>query len=154
MLGRDRREREPLGPDLILETTEKVILIQQRIQTAHSRQKSYADLKRKHLEFEVEDHVFLKVSPMKGVMRLGKKGKLSPRYIDPFAIIGRVGAVAYELALPPQFASVHPVFHFLLLRKYVPDSSHVVAPQSVELRSDLSYDEVPLRIIDCRVKRF
>ena len=91
-------EREPLGPDLILKTIEKVRLIQQ-IQTAHSRQKSYADPKRKNLEFEVGDHVFLKVSPMKGVMRFGKKGKLSPRYIGPFEIIGRVGAVAYELAL-------------------------------------------------------
>ena len=94
-------DREPLGPDLILETTEKVRLIQQRIQTAHSRQKSYADPKRKHLEFAVGDHVFLKVSPMKGVMRFGKKGQLSPRYIDPFEIIGRVGVMAYELALKP-----------------------------------------------------
>ena len=84
-----------------METIEKVRLIQQRIQTAHSRQKSYADPKHKHLEFAVGDHVFFKVSPMKDVMRFGKKGKLSPRYIGPFEIIGRVGAVAYELALPP-----------------------------------------------------
>ena len=85
-------------------------------------------------------YVFLKVSPMKGVMGFEKKGKSSLRYIGSFEIIGLVGTVAYELALPPQFASVHPVFHIWLLKKYVSDSSHVLAPQSVEVRPDLSYD--------------
>ena len=114
-------KREPLRSDLILETTEEVRLIQQRIQATYSRQKSYANPKCKHLEFAVGDHAFFKVSPMKGVMRFSRKGKLSLRYIGPFEIIGRVEAVAYELALPPKFASVHPVFHISLLRKYILD---------------------------------
>ena len=150
---RPRPVREPVGSDLILETTEEVRLIQQRIQATYSRQKSYANPKCKHLEFAVGDHAFFKVSPMKGVMRFSRKGKLSLRYIGPFEIIGRVEAVAYELALPPKFASVHPVFHISLLRKYISDSSHVLAPQSVEVRLDLSYDEVLLRIIDRQVKK-
>ena len=105
------------------------------------------------MEFEVGDHVFLKVLPMKCVKRFRKKGKLSPRCIGSFEIISLVGAMAYELVLLPQFAFVHPVFHISLLRKYVPDPSHVLAPQSVEVQLDLSYDEVPLRIIDRQVKR-
>ena len=75
------------GPEIIQDVAEKVSLIKQRLETAASRQKSYADLKRKDVEFQVGDYVFLKVSPMKGVMRFGKKGKLAPRYIGPFEIL-------------------------------------------------------------------
>ena len=124
-------EREPLEPDLFLETTKKIKLIQQRIQTAHSNEKIYADSNRKHLKFKVGHHVFLKLSPLKGVMRFGKKEKFSPKYFGPFVIIDRVEAMAYELALPPQFASVHPVLHVSLMRKYVSDLSHVLASKSI-----------------------
>ena len=82
---------------------------------AQSRQKSYADQKIRDLEFMVGERVLLKVSPMKGVMRFGKKGKLSPRYIGPFEIVERIGEVAYQLALPPGFSGVHPVFHISML---------------------------------------
>ena len=97
------------GPDLIRDTSEKVSLILQRLLTAQSRQKSYADVLRP-LEFEVGDHVFLKVIPKRGVVRFGKQGKLSPRFIGPFEILERVGAVAYRLALPPSMSGVHEVY--------------------------------------------
>ena len=105
---------------------EKVPMIKERIKTAFSRQKSYADPKRKDMQFSVGDHVFLKISPMKGVMRFGKKGKLSPRYIGPFEVLDRVGNISYRLALPPNMGYVHLVFHISMLRKYISGPSHVL----------------------------
>ena len=105
------------GPDLIRDTSEKVSLIRQRLLTAQSRQKSYADVRRRPLEFEVEDHVFLKVMPKRGVVRFDKRGKLSPSFIGPFEILERVGIVAYWLALPPSMSGVHEVFHVSMLWK-------------------------------------
>ena len=97
------------GPDLIRDTSEKVNLIRQRLLTAQSWQKSYADVRCRPLEFEVGDHVFLKVMPKRGVVRFDKRGKLSPRFIGPFEILERVGTVAYRLALPPSMSGVHEV---------------------------------------------
>ena len=114
------------GPDLIRDTLEKVGLIQQRLLTAHSRQKSYADRRRRPLKFEVVDHVFLKVMPKRGVVRFSKWGKLSSRYIGPFEILKRVGTVAYQLALQPILLVIHEVFHFSVLWKYTPYLTHVV----------------------------
>ena len=108
-------EKYVKGPDLIRETTEKVPLIQSRLRTAYNRQQSYADPKRRDVQFEEGDHVFLKISPMKGVQRFNKKEKLAPRYIGPFQVMDRVGKVSYRLALPPQMSQVHPVFHAPLL---------------------------------------
>ncbi|GKA55599.1 putative reverse transcriptase domain-containing protein [Tanacetum coccineum] len=88
------------GPEIVLETTEKIIQIKQRIQAAHDRQKSYADLKHKPMEFQVGDRVMLKVSPWKGVVYFGKQGKLNPRYVGPFKVLEKLGAVAYTLELP------------------------------------------------------
>ncbi|EOY08659.1 DNA/RNA polymerases superfamily protein [Theobroma cacao] len=127
-------ERKLLGPEFVQDATEKIHMIRQRMLTAQSRQKSYADNRRRDLEFQVGDHVFLKVSPTKGVMRFGKKGKLSPRYIGPFEILEKVGVVAYRLALPPDLSNIHPVFHVSMLRKYNPDPSHVIR-QVKKLRS-------------------
>ncbi|WMV19700.1 hypothetical protein MTR67_013085 [Solanum verrucosum] len=98
-----------IGPELVHQAMEKVKVIQERLKTEQSRQKSYTDVRRRALEFEVGDWVYLKVSPMKGVMRFGKKGKLSPRYIGPYRIVQRVGSVAYELELPQELAAVHPI---------------------------------------------
>ncbi|WMV54516.1 hypothetical protein MTR67_047901, partial [Solanum verrucosum] len=98
-----------IGPNLVHQAMEKVKVIQQRLKTAHSRQKSYTDVRRRALEFEVDDLVYLKVSPMKGVMRFGKKGKLSPQYIGPYRIAKRIGNVAYELEVPQELAVVHPI---------------------------------------------
>ena len=97
--------------------------------------------------------MFLKVSPMKGVMRFGKKGKLAPRYIGPFEIKSRVGEVAYRLVLPPELSRIHPVFHVSMLRKYIPDPSHVLQPQAVEISEDLTYEEYPVAIIDRQVRQ-
>ena len=114
------------GSYMIRDTSEKVSLIRQRLLTAQSRQKIYADVRRRPLEFEVGDHVFLKVMPKREVVRFGKRGKLSPRFIGPFKILERVGTVTYRLALPPNMSSVHEVFHISMLRKYTPDPAHVV----------------------------
>ena len=141
-------ERKLAGPELVQITSEKIPIIRDQLRTAFSRQKSYADPKRKHVEFSVGEYVFLKVSPMRGVMRFGKKGKLAPRYVGPFEIVDRVGDVAYRLELPPNFANVHPVFHISMLRKYVPDPSHVLQAQEVEISEDLSYEERPVAIVD------
>ena len=99
------------------------------------------------LEFEVEDQVFLKLSPRKGVVRFGKRGKLNPRYIGPFEIVDGIGPVAYKLDLPEEFSRVHNVFHISMLRKYIPDSSHVLETPEIELRDDLSYEEQPVQIL-------
>nr|CAD1842405.1 unnamed protein product [Ananas comosus var. bracteatus] len=115
-----------LGRDILREAEEKVRLVRERLLTAQSRQKSYSDKCRRDLKFAVGDRVFLKVSPMRGVKRFGVRGKLSPRYIGPFEVLERVGAVAYRLALPPKLAGVHDVFHVSNLRKYVHDPEHVM----------------------------
>jgi hypothetical protein len=141
------------GPNMIQDAIEKVKVIQDRLVTAQSRQKSYADKRRRPLEFSVGEHVFLCVSPMKGVLRFGRKGKLSPRFIGPFEILEKVGKVAYRLALPPDLSGVHPVFHVSMLRKYVHDPSHVIQHQTVQLDQNLSYIEQPLAIVDRCVKR-
>ena len=124
-----RRCRSPIGwfhafevrpwvTDLLRELLEKVKFIQEMLLAAQSRQKEYADRKVRDLDFMEGEQVLLKVSPMKGVMRFGKRGKLSPRYIGPFEVLKRVGEVAYELALPPGQSGVHPVFHVSMLKRY------------------------------------
>jgi len=90
---------------------------------------------------------------MKGVMRFGKKGKLSPRYIGPFEILERVGNVAYRLELPEELKGVHPVFHVSMLRKYLPDPTHVIQPQEIQLERNLIYKDVPVAILDRQIKK-
>jgi hypothetical protein len=104
-------------------------------------------LHRRPLQFEAGDSVFLKISPTKGVIRFGVRGKLSPRFIGPFEITERVGEVAYRLALPPSLEGVHDVFHVSQLRQYVKDPSHVVDHSELQLRSDLSFSEQPVAVI-------
>ena len=123
-------------------------MIHDRLRAAQSRHKSYYDIKRKALELEIEDKVFLRVAPMKGVMRFGKKGKLSPRFVGPFEVLERVGEVAYRIALPPALSGVHNVFHESMLRKYISDPSHVLSYEPLRIRDDLSYEEVPIEILD------
>ena len=105
------------------------------------------------MSFSAVDLVFLKVSPMKGVMRFGKKKKLASRYIGPFQIRSRVGKVAYRLVLPPELSRINPVFHTSMLRKYIADPLHVLQPQAVELSEDLTYEEYPVAIVDRQVRQ-
>ncbi|GJZ75444.1 putative reverse transcriptase domain-containing protein [Tanacetum coccineum] len=111
------------GPEIIRETTEKIIQIKHRLQASRDRQRSYADKRRKPLEFQVGDKVMLKVSPWKGVIRFGKRGKLNPRYIGPFKILAKVGTVAYRLELPEKLSRVHSTFHVSNLKKCLSDTN-------------------------------
>ena len=119
-------ERKLLGPEIVQITVDKIEVIRSRLKTAQDRQKSYADLKRKDIEYQVGDKVFLKVSPWKSVMRFGKKGKLSPLFIGPYEIVERIGPVAYRLAFPQELSKIHNVFQVSMLRKYRSDPSHVL----------------------------
>ncbi|GMP87827.1 hypothetical protein CsSME_00040045 [Camellia sinensis var. sinensis] len=139
-----------LASELVRETTEKVEHIPRRLITAQSRQKSYADQRRRTLAFEAGDHVFLKISPRRGLMRFGKSEKLSPRFVGLFEILERIGEVAYRLALPLQLSGVHDVFHVSMLRKYEPDPSHVLDWTDLEVGEDISYEERPVRVLDRR----
>ena len=136
------------GPDLIRDTSEKVSLIRQRLFTAQSQQKSYADVRRRPLEFEVGDHVFFKLIPKRGVVRFDKRGKLSPRFIGPFEILERVSTVAYRLALPPSMSGVHEVFHVSMLRRYTLDPAHVVNWEEIEVVTDGTFEEGLMCILD------
>ena len=145
-------EKNLIGPDLIHVTEEKVKMIRERLKVATDRQKSYADMKRKDIRYEIDDKVFLKVSPWKKVMRFGKNGKLSPRFIGPYEVIEKVGPVAYLLALPPDLEMIHNVFHVSMLRRYRSNPSHVVFSETIELRPDLTYEEEPVEILAREVK--
>ena len=145
-------EKKVIGPNLIQETEEKVKMIRERLKVATDRQKSYADMKRKDIRYEIGIKVFLKVSPWKKVMRFGKKGKLSPRFIGPYEVIEKVGPVAYRLALPPDLEKIHNVFHVSMLQRYRSDSSHVVSSEIIELRLNLTYEEEPVEILAREVK--
>ncbi|KAL0546624.1 hypothetical protein IC582_016536 [Cucumis melo] len=142
-----------LGPEFVQTTNVAIQKIRARMLTAQSRQKSYAGKRRKDLEFEVGDMVFLKVAPMKGVLRFEKKGKLSPRFVGPFEILERIGPVAYLLALSASLSAVHDVFHVSMLRKYVADPTHIVDFEPLQISENLSYGEQPVEILAREVKK-
>ena len=141
-------ERKLSSPEIVQVTTDNVNVIRDRLKIAQDRHKSYADNRRRDLEFQVGDQVFMRISPWKGVLRFGKKGKLSPCYMGPYEIDERIGKVAYRLRLPHELARIHDVFHVSMLRKYIADSSHVLRDQLVELKEDLTYEERPVQIVD------
>ena len=146
-------ETKLLEPNLVQDSIEKVCLIRERLVAAQSRQKAYADHRRRDLEFLVGDHVFLWVPPMKGMMWFGKKGKLNPCYIRPFEILDKLGAEVYQLALPLELSMIYHVFHVSILRKYLPDPSHVLTPHTIQLGEDLTYEEEPIDIVDHQMKK-
>jgi len=115
---------------------------------AQDRQKSYAYIRRRPLAFDVGEYVFLKVSPLKGSLQFGQKGKLTPRYIEPFEILQRIGPVAYRLALPPTLQGIHDVFHVSQLRRHIPDPEHVISHEPLQLKENLTYVEEPIQIVD------
>ncbi|GJW04255.1 putative reverse transcriptase domain-containing protein [Tanacetum coccineum] len=141
------------GPELVRETTEKIVQIKNRLLTARSRQKSYADVRRKPMEFSVGDMVMLKVSPWKGVIRFGKRGKLSPRYIGPFKIIERIGPVAYKLELPEKLRGIHNTFHVSNLKRCLADENLIIPLEEIQLDDKLHFIEEPVEIMDREVKR-
>ena len=123
------------------------------MKAAQDRYKSYADKRRRPLEFQVGDHVFLRVSPTKVVVRFGVRGKLNPRYISPFDVLERIGPVAYWIALPLRLAGVHDVFHVSQLRICLAEADAVIDMHQPEIRPNLTLPEKPKRILD-RKKRF
>ena len=145
-------EKVVIGPEWIQETEEKVKMIRERLKVATDRHKSYAEMKRKYIRYEVGKKVFLKVSPWKKVMRYGKKGKFSPRFIGPYEVINKVGPVAYRLTLPPDLENIHNVFHVSMLIRYRSDPSHVVSSETIELKPNLTYEEEPVEILAREVK--
>ncbi|GJR45101.1 putative reverse transcriptase domain-containing protein [Tanacetum coccineum] len=146
-------ESQLIGPEIMHETTEMIVQIKERLKTARSRQKSYADKRRKPLEFQVGDRVLLKVSPWKGVVRFGKKGKLAPRYVGPFEIVERVGPVAYQLKLPQELSSVHDTFHVSNLKKCLAEPDVQVPLDEIEIDENLHFVEEPIEIMDRDVKK-
>ncbi|GJZ56522.1 putative reverse transcriptase domain-containing protein [Tanacetum coccineum] len=147
------RDVQLTGPEIIHETTEKIVQIRQRLQAARDRQRSYANVRRKPLEFQVGDRVMLKVSPRKGVIHFGKRGKLNPRYIGPFKILKRIGPVAYKLELPEELSNVHSTFHVSNLKKCLSDESLVIPMKELRLDDKLNFVEEPVEIMDREVKQ-
>ncbi|GJS23214.1 putative reverse transcriptase domain-containing protein [Tanacetum coccineum] len=146
-------DNQLIGLEIIHETTEKIIQIKSRIQAARDRQKSYADVRRKPLEFQVRDKVILKVSPWKRVIRFGKQGKVNPRYIGPFKIITKVGTVAYQLELLEQVSRVHSMFHVSNLKKCLSDETLAIPLDEIQIDEKLHFIEEPVEIMDREVKR-
>nr|GEW15832.1 putative reverse transcriptase domain, ribonuclease H-like domain, aspartic peptidase domain protein [Tanacetum cinerariifolium] len=134
-------DSQPTGLELIRETTEKIVQIKNWLLTARSCQKSYADVRRKPMEFEVGDMVMLKISPRKGIIRFEKRGKLSPRYIRPFEIIKRIGLVAYKLELPEKLRGIHNTFHVSNLKKCLTDKNLVIPLEEIQLDDKLHFIE-------------
>ncbi|XP_027364422.1 uncharacterized protein LOC113871530 [Abrus precatorius] len=138
---------------MIQRQNEQIKMIRDKMKASQDRQKSYYDKRRKSLEFQVGDHVFLKVSPVTGVGRTLKYQKLSPKFIGSFEVLSRIDPATYRIALPPNLSNLHPVFHVSQLRQYVPNPSYVIDLDLVQVRGDLSYDVYPVRIGDHHVKQ-
>ena len=133
--------------EIVQKTTENIRRIRERLQTAQSRQKSYADRRRSDLEFQVGDYVLLKVAPWKGVIRFRKRGKLEPRFIGPFKVIARVGKVAYRLELLEELQQIHNTFHASQLRMCLADETLVVPLEDIQVDKSLNYVERPIAIL-------
>ncbi|GKA60284.1 hypothetical protein Tco_0759691 [Tanacetum coccineum] len=134
-------EGQLIGPEIMQETTEKISQIKDRLKVAHDRQKFYADKRRKPLEFSIGDHVVLKVSPWKGVVRFRKKGKLAPRFVRPFEIIERICPVTYRLRLPQELNDVHDTFHVSNLKKYLADPTLQIPLEEIQVDARLNFVE-------------
>ncbi|GJX45163.1 hypothetical protein Tco_0261839 [Tanacetum coccineum] len=148
-----RLESSLTGLELVQETIDKVVLVKEKPKMERDRQKSYVDYRHKPLEFEVGDRVLLKVTPWKGVVRFGKKGKLAPRYVGPFEILERIGLVAYRLRLPEELNSVHDTFHVLNMKKCLADANLHVSLNEIKIDKTLCSVEEPIEIMDREVKR-
>ena len=143
-----------MGPQVIKDITEKIRALRDWLKTVQSRQKSYADLNRWEVEYNLGDFVFLKVSPMHGVTRFGIRGKLAPRYIGLFEVVEKVGEVVYRLNFPTKFVHVHNVFHVSMLRKYTRDLSHVIPYADIPLQADVTYKKQPKEFLAKEIRLF
>ncbi|GJV61000.1 putative reverse transcriptase domain-containing protein [Tanacetum coccineum] len=150
VLWAEIRESRLIGPELMQETTDKVVLIKEKLKAARDHQKSYADNRRKPLEFEVGDRVLLKVSPWKGVVHFGTKVKLAPIYVGPFEILERIGPVAYRLRLTQELSSVHDTFHASNLKKCLADANFHVPLGEVK---KLKHSRIPIVKVRWNSKR-
>ncbi|GJT99737.1 putative reverse transcriptase domain-containing protein [Tanacetum coccineum] len=146
-------EGQLIGPELVQETTEKISQIKDRLKAARDRQKSYADKRRKPLEFSVGNYVLLKVSPWKCVVRFEKKGKLAPRFVRPFKIIEKVGPVAYRLDLSEELNGVHDTFHVSNLKKFLADPTLQVPLDEIQVDARLNFVEEPMEILEREFKK-
>src|SRR5512138_3711058 len=146
-------ESQVFGTDILREAEAKVRIIRDNLKVAQSRQKSYADNRRRDLEFAVDDFVYLRVTPLRGVHRFQTKGKLAPRYVGPYRIIARRGEVAYQLELPASLGNVHDVFHVSQLKKCLRVPSEQANSEQIEVREDLTYVERPVKILDTMERR-
>ncbi|KAI3819628.1 hypothetical protein L1987_13469 [Smallanthus sonchifolius] len=146
-------EKHLTGPEIVQETTDKIFKIKDRLKAARDRQKSYADNRRKPLEFQIGDRVMLKVSPWKGVARFGNRGKLNPRYVGPFEILARVGPVAYKLKLPQELNNVQDTFHVSNLKKCLSDETLIIPPDEIHIDDKLHFIEQPIEISDWKVQK-
>nr|GFB06273.1 putative reverse transcriptase domain-containing protein [Tanacetum cinerariifolium] len=136
------------GPEIIHETTKKIVQIQQHLQDARDRQRTHANVRGKPLEFQTGDRVMLKISPRKGIIRFGKRGKLNPRYIGPFKILNRIGPVTYKLELPEELSNVHNTFYVSNLKKCLTDESLIIPVKELKLDVKLNFVEEPVKIMD------
>jgi hypothetical protein len=141
------------GPDFIKAAEDKIEKIRENLKAAQSCQKSYANKRRRALSIEVGDHVYLKVSPIRGTCRFQVWGKLAPCYIGPFPVVKKVGAVAYKLQLLEDMSDVHDVFHVSQLKKCLRVPKEQVAAETIDLQDDLRYQEVPVKILDTVTRR-
>jgi hypothetical protein len=141
-------ESQVFGLEILRDVEEQVQTIRQNLKAAQSRQKSYVDTRRRDLEFKIGDYVYLKVSPMRGVKRFSVKGKLSPRYVGPFKIMGRRGEVAYQLELPENLSGVHNVFHMSQLKKCLRVPKEQLPLEELDINGDLVYIEYPIKILE------
>ncbi|GJZ66268.1 hypothetical protein Tco_0622964 [Tanacetum coccineum] len=146
-------EGQLIASELVQESTENISQIQDRLKATRDRQKSYADKKRKPLEFSVCDYVLLKVSPWKGVVRFGKKGKLAPRFVGPLEIIEKVGPVAYKLDLPEELDGVHDTFHMSNLKKCLAEPTLQVPLDEIQIDAKLNFVEEPVEILEREFKK-
>jgi hypothetical protein len=141
-------KRQVFGPYILLEAEENIRMVRENLKTAQSRQRSYADTRRRELSFEVGDYVYLKVSPIKGIKRFEVKGKLAPRYIRPYQIQARRGDVAYQLNLLESLSAVHDVFHVSQLKKCLRVPEEQLPTEDLEVQEDLTYIEKPTQILE------
>lgn len=141
-----------LGQEIIHVALEKVSVIRDRLSITYNQRKSYTNNMKCPLEFDNDDHVYINISPMKGVMTFGRKRKLTLMYIGPYHILQRLGEVFFELALPAKQTSVHPIFHVCMLKKCLGNPVSIFHFQFLGVCEDLSYKEVPIEILDRQVK--